>query len=44
MSNRASSRLILGPYQESVVMENARAALEEVGGKVTCAFLFATAD
>jgi small ligand-binding sensory domain FIST len=44
MSNRASSRLVLGPYEESVVVENARAALDEVGGKVTCAFLFATAD
>ncbi len=44
MSNCASSRLVLGPYDESVVIENARAALAEVGGKVTCAFLFATAD
>lgn len=44
MSNRASSRLVLGPYEESVVVENARAALSETGGKVTCAFLFATAD
>ncbi len=44
MPNRASSRLVLGGYREEVVIEQARAALEEIGGKVTCAFLFATAD
>lgn len=44
MSNRAVSRLIVGPYSEQVVTETARAALAEIGGKVTCGFVFVSAD
>jgi len=44
MSNRAVSRLITGPYSERVVTETAQSALAEIGGKVTCGFVFVSAD
>jgi small ligand-binding sensory domain FIST len=44
MSNRAVSRLCLGPYSEEAVEAAARSALEEIGGKVTCGFVFVSAD
>lgn len=44
MSNRAASRLILEPFSESIVTEVARDALRECGGKVTCGFVFVSAD
>lgn len=44
MSNRAVSRLIVGPFSEQVVIEAAHAALAEIGGKVTCGFVFVSAD
>ncbi len=42
MPNRAASRLTLKAYSEAAVIESARAALAEVGGKVTLGFVFAT--
>jgi len=44
MSNRAVSRLHLGPYSEQAVREMAHAALEEIGGQVSCGFVFVSAD
>src|SRR5262245_23509070 len=44
MPNRATSRLVLGPYSENVVVETARDALREIGGTVTCGFVFVSAD
>jgi len=44
MPNCATSRLVLGPYSEDVVVETARDALREIGGKVTCGFVFVSAD
>jgi len=44
MPNTAASRLILQPYSEEVVIQAARSALEEVGGKVSVGFVFASAD
>lgn len=44
MTNRAVSRLHLGPYSESTVTEIAHQALAEIGGKVTCGFVFVSAD
>ncbi len=44
MPNAASSRLVLAPYSEQIVIDAAREALREVGGHVTCAFVFASAD
>lgn len=44
MSNRAVSRLSLGPFSEEAVEAAARSALEEIGGKVTCGFVFVSAD
>lgn len=44
MSNAAASRLLLGAYSEPAVIEAARGALEEIGGHVSCAFAFASAD
>jgi small ligand-binding sensory domain FIST len=44
MPNRAASRLILESFSESIVTEVARDALRECGGKVTCGFVFASAD
>jgi small ligand-binding sensory domain FIST len=44
MSNRAASKICLGPYDEHRTIEAAREALVEIGGKVTCGFVFVTAD
>lgn len=44
MSNCAVSRLCLGPFTEAAVEAAARSALEEIGGKVTCGFVFVSAD
>jgi small ligand-binding sensory domain FIST len=44
MPNAAASRLVLAPYSEVSVIETATAALREVGGKVSCAFAFCSAD
>ncbi len=44
MFNRAVSRLVVGPFSERVVTEAAHAALAEIGGKVTCGFVFVSAD
>ena len=44
MQNRAASRIVLEPYSEARVTETARALLAEIGGRVTCAFVFASAD
>ena len=42
--NAAASRLILGGYSEAIVIAEARASLAEIGGRVSCAFVFVTAD
>ena len=44
MPNSAASRLVLSAYSESVVAEAARSVLHEVGGRVSCAFVFCSAD
>lgn len=44
MTNRAISRIILGAYSEPMVVETAREALREIGGKVSCGFIFVSAD
>ncbi len=44
MPNSAASKLVLTAYSESVVAEAARSALHEVGGRVSCAFVFCSAD
>ncbi len=44
MANTAASRLVLAPYSESAVAEAARSALAEVGGQVSCAFVFCSSD
>src|SRR5688572_2554273 len=44
MSNRATSRLVIGPYSEPKVIEAAHDALLEIGGKVSCGFVFVSAD
>lgn len=44
MPNRAASRLTLEPYSEATVVESARSALAEVGGKVTLGFAFTTSQ
>lgn len=44
MANSAASRLVLGAYSERGVIETARQLLDELGGKVTCGFVFASAD
>jgi small ligand-binding sensory domain FIST len=44
MTPRAASRFVAGPYSEAVVTEAAHAALADVGGKVTCGFVFVSAD
>jgi len=44
MRNAAASRLILAPYSEQLVIDTARDALREIGGKVSCAFAFVSAD
>ena len=44
MTNSAASRLVLGTFSEERVTEAARSALLEVGGKASCAVVFASAD
>ena len=44
MPNTAVSRLVLGKFSESVVTETAQSALQEVGGRATCAFAFCSPD
>lgn len=44
MPNSAASRLTLKPYSEAAVVQAARSALYEVGGKVSVGFVFASAD
>ena len=44
MPNSAASRLVLSAYSESVAAEAARSALHEAGGRVSCAFVFCSAD
>src|SRR5215510_11002630 len=44
MINRATSRLILGSFSEPQVIEVARDALREIGGRVSCGFAFVSAD
>ena len=44
MPNTAASRLTLTPYSEAAVIQAARSALAEVGGKVSIGFVFASAD
>ena len=44
MPNKAASRLVLAKFSESLVTETARSALQEVGGRVSCAFAFCSAD
>ena len=44
MPNSAASRLVLSAYSESVVADAARSILEEVGGRVSCAFVFCSSD
>ena len=44
METCAGSRLILGEFQESAVIQAAKDALEECGGQPTCGFLFLSAS
>src|SRR5258707_4163453 len=44
MSNLAASRLVLKPYAEEMVTQQAREILQDVGGEVSCAFVFASGD
>ena len=44
MPNSAASRLTLKPYSEATVVQAARSALYEVGGKVSLGFVFASTD
>jgi small ligand-binding sensory domain FIST len=44
MPNTAASRLVLEPFSEPAVVQAAHAALEEVGGKASLGFVFASAD
>jgi small ligand-binding sensory domain FIST len=44
MPNAAASRMVLEPYSEERVTATARELLAEIGGKVSCAFVFASAD
>ena len=44
MINRATSRLVLGPYSEPQVIGIAKEALQEIGGRVSCGFVFVSAD
>jgi small ligand-binding sensory domain FIST len=44
MSNAAASRLVHAPFSEETVRETARELLQELGGEVSCAFVFASAD
>jgi small ligand-binding sensory domain FIST len=44
MPNAAVSRLVLSGYSEPLVAEAARDALHEIGGRVSCGFVFCSAD
>jgi small ligand-binding sensory domain FIST len=44
MPNAAVSRLVLSSYTEPLTAETAREALREIGGKVSCGFVFCSAD
>ena len=44
MINRATSRLVLGSYSEPQVIGIAKDALREIGGRVSCGFVFVSAD
>ncbi len=44
MRNSAASHFVLGPYSEEKVILAARETLQAVGGKVSCAFVFASLD
>lgn len=44
MPNSAASRLVIQPYSEETVIQAAKSALHEVGGHVSCGFVFASAD
>ncbi|MEQ1851846.1 MAG: FIST N-terminal domain-containing protein [Chthoniobacteraceae bacterium] len=44
MPNSAASRLKLAKFSEPLVTETAQSALQEVGGRVSCAFVFCSAD
>ncbi len=44
MPNAAASRLILAKYSESLVTETAQSALQEAGGRASCAFVFCSPD
>jgi small ligand-binding sensory domain FIST len=44
MPNAAVSRLILSKFSESLVRDTARAALEEIGGRVSLGVVFCSAD
>lgn len=44
MPNSAASRLVLGAFSEEGVTRAAREALQEIGGRASCAIVFTTAD
>jgi len=44
MPNSAASRLVLAEYSEPIVAQAAKSALEEAGGRASCAFVFCSAD
>lgn len=44
MPNSAASKLVLAKYSERIVAEAAQSALQEVGGRVSCAFVFCSPD
>src|ERR1700730_7610490 len=44
MANSAASRLVLAPYSEELVTTTARELLHAIGGRVSCAFVFVSAD
>src|SRR5947208_15928166 len=44
MANAAASRLVLGKFSEQQTTAAAHEALDEVGGKASCAFVFVSAD
>jgi len=44
MPNAAASRLVLEPFSEARVTDTARSLLAEIGGRVSCAFVFASRE
>lgn len=44
MPNRAASQLVLARYSEPVAIQAAQSALQEAGGRVSCGFVFCSAD